>query len=189
MRIAVVQASSQVSKNEMLFQYTKKYAKDAEVINFGCFKNDIEKYSYLDIAVLIGMLINSNIVDFIVTGCSSGQGMMLACNSIPGVLCGYTPTPKDAYLFAQINNGNAVSLPLGEEYTYTGEKNLEDTIKALFSEPFGGGYPASEAQRKIADSKRLKEMKKKSQRDFQDFLIELDSSLIKKLNKKMADIS
>ncbi len=28
----------------------------------------------------------------------------------------YAPTPKDAYLFAQINNGNAISLPLGEEY-------------------------------------------------------------------------
>lgn len=29
MKIAVVQASSQVSKNEMLYKYTKKYAKDA----------------------------------------------------------------------------------------------------------------------------------------------------------------
>ena len=27
MKIAVVQASSQVSKNEMLYEYTKKYAK------------------------------------------------------------------------------------------------------------------------------------------------------------------
>ena len=34
MKIAVVQASSQASKNEMLYTYTKKYAKDAEVINF-----------------------------------------------------------------------------------------------------------------------------------------------------------
>lgn len=65
MKIAVVQASSQISKNEMLFQYTKKYAKDSEVINFGCFENDTEKYSYLDIAVLIGLLINNIIVDFL----------------------------------------------------------------------------------------------------------------------------
>lgn len=65
MKIAVVQASSQISKNEMLFQYTKKNAKDSEVINFGCFENDTEKYSYLDIAVLIGLLINNNIVDFL----------------------------------------------------------------------------------------------------------------------------
>ena len=182
MRIAVVQASSQISKNDMLFKYTKKYAKDSEVINFGCFSDDEETYSYLDIALLIGLLINEKKVDFVVTGCSSGQGMMLACNSMPGVLCGYAPTPKDAYLFAQINNGNAISLPLGEEYTYTGEKNLEDTIKALFSEPFGGGYPKSEAKRKIADANQLKDMKSKSQISFQFFLKTMDDELIAKVN-------
>ena len=186
MKIAVVQASSQVSKNEMLFKYTKKYAKEAKVINFGCFENETDKFSYLDIAVLIGILINNKIVDFVVTGCSSGQGMMLACNSMPGVLCGYTPTPKDAYLFAQINNGNAISIPLGQEYTYTGEKNLEDTIKALFSKPFGGGYPASEAQRKIEDSIRLKEMKKKSQYGFSEFVKNIDSDTIEKINRKIS---
>ena len=185
MKIAVVQASSQISKNNMLYSYTKKYAKDDDVINFGCFSDDEEKYSYIEISILIGMLIDENIVDFVVTGCSSGQGMMLACNSMPGVLCGYAPTPKDAYLFAQINNGNAISLPLGEQYTYSGEKNLEMTLKALFSEPFGGGYPASEAHRKIADSKMLKEIRAKSQREFKEFLSEIDPLLIEKLNRKI----
>ena len=36
MKIAVLQASSQISKNELLFKYTKKYAKNSEVINYGC---------------------------------------------------------------------------------------------------------------------------------------------------------
>lgn len=184
-KIAVVQASSQISKNNMLYSYTKKYAKDADVINFGCFLDDEEKYSYIEISILIGMLIDENVVDFVVTGCSSGQGMMLACNSMPGVLCGYAPTPKDAYLFAQINNGNAISLPLGEQYTYIGEENLEMTLKALYSEPFGGGYPASEAQRKIADSKMLKEIRAKSQKELKEFLSEIDPLLIEKLNRKI----
>ena len=35
MKIAVVQASSQASKNEMLYTYTKKYAKDADVVITG----------------------------------------------------------------------------------------------------------------------------------------------------------
>lgn len=183
MKIAVVQASSQILKNDMLFKYTKMYAKDSEVINYGCFSDEAEKYSYLEIALLIGMLINEKKVDFVVTGCSSGQGMMLACNSMPGVLCGYAPTPKDAYLYAQINNGNAISLPLGEEYTYTGEKNLEETIKALFSEPFGGGYPKSEAKRKIADSNQLKIMKEKSQISFKTYLENLDDELVAKVNR------
>lgn len=184
MKIAVVQASSQISKNDMLFRYTKMYAKDAEVVNFGCFSDDAERYSYLEIAVLIGILINEKKVDFVVTGCSSGQGMMLACNSIPGVLCGYAPTPKDAYLFAQINNGNVISLPLGEEYTYAGEKNLEETLRALFSEPFGGGYPKSEAKRKIADANQLKEMKAKSQIGFEAFMEKIDAELVMKVKKR-----
>ena len=105
--------------------------KDAKVINFGCFVDEDGNYTYVEIALLIGMLINSHIVDFVVTGCSSGQGMMLACNSMPGVLCGYVPTAKDAYLFAQINNGNVVSLPLGEEYTYTGEKEFRGNNQSI----------------------------------------------------------
>mgnify|MGYP002511643455 FL=1 len=188
MKIAVVQASSQISKNSLLFQYTKKYAKDSEVINFGCFQDDAKKYSYLEIALLIGMLIDDNIVDFVVTGCSSGQGMMLACNSLPGVLCGYAPTPKDAYLFAQINNGNAISFPLGEEYTYTGDSNLKKTIKALFSKPFGKGYPESEASRKISDANKLKEMKAKSQISFQAFLSKLDPKMIMKIKSKIKEV-
>ena len=188
MRIAVVQASSQASKNDLLFEITKKYAKDSEVLDFGCFADEEEQYSYIEIALLIGMLIDENIVDFVVTGCSSGQGMMLACNSMPGVLCGYVPSPRDAFLFAQINNGNAVSLPLGEEYTYTGEDNLEATIQALFSKPFGGGWPESDAERKIADSIKLKEMRTASQISFREFLdkmMQTDVKTVEKIRKRI----
>ena len=62
MKIAVVQASSQVSKNEMLYEYTKKYAKDAEVINFGCFVDEDGNYTYVEIALLIGILINLSLI-------------------------------------------------------------------------------------------------------------------------------
>ena len=34
--------------------------------------------------MMISLLIESGAVDFVVTGCSSGQGMMLACNSLSG---------------------------------------------------------------------------------------------------------
>lgn len=49
MKIAVVQASSQIKKNDLFVKYTKMYAKDSEVINYGCFFDDVEKYSYLEI--------------------------------------------------------------------------------------------------------------------------------------------
>ena len=150
MKIAVIQASSQSEKNGLLYNTTKKYAADSQVINFGCRTDEKEQYTYVEISVLIGLLLNSKAVDFVVTGCSSGQGMMLACNSMPGVLCAYAPAPMDAYLFVQINNGNAISLPLGEGYTWNGYENFEETIAKMFSEPFGQGYPKSEAERNTA---------------------------------------
>ena len=162
----------------------KKYAPSSIVYNFGCSKDDAHSYSYVEISVLVGLLLASKSVDFVVTGCSSGQGMMLACNNMPGVLCGYAPTPQDAYLFAQINNGNAVSLPLGEGYTWSGEENLEQTIAALFSEPFGQGYPKDESERKIRDTKLLKRIREQSQIDFIDLLNQLDDDLVQKILTK-----
>ena len=32
----------------------------------------------------------------------------------PGVVCGYCIEPTDAYLFLQINNSNALSIPYAE---------------------------------------------------------------------------
>ncbi|MCR5803218.1 MAG: RpiB/LacA/LacB family sugar-phosphate isomerase [Clostridia bacterium] len=184
MKIGVIQASSQIKKNKLLYDLVSKYSSDSEVINFGCFENEDEKYSYIEISLLAGLLLTSGAVDFIVSGCSSGQGMMLACNNIPNVLCGYIPTAMDAYLFVQINNGNAVSVPLGEEYTWKGEDNLEETIKKLFSEPFGQGYPESEAQRKLKDTKLLKDLRRMSQVDVTDFYGSLDKDLVSKIFSK-----
>ncbi len=184
MRIAVIQATSQISKNELLFDAVKKYALSSAIYNFGCTKDDAHSYSYIEISVLVGLLLTSKAVDFVVTGCSSGQGMMLACNNMPGVLCGYAPAPKDAYLFAQINNGNAVSLPLGEGYTWSGKENLEQTVAKLFSEPFGQGYPKGEKERKIRDANLLKRIRGQSQIGFVDLLHTLDNELIQKIMTK-----
>ena len=184
MKIGIIQASSQNDKNALLFETVRKYAGDAEVINFGCNGSENESYSYIEISVMIGLLLASGSVDFIVTGCSSGQGMMLACNSMPGVLCGYIPSPEDAYLFAQINNGNAVSLPLGEKYSWRGYDNFDLTLKNLFSEPFGQGYPKSEADRKLKDTRLLKDIRKKSQIGFNELFESLDDDMIRKVLTK-----
>ena len=184
MRIGIILASSQAAKNQLLSDTVKKYAVNDEIINFGCRENEPERFSYVEISVLAGLLLASGAVDFIVTGCSSGQGMMLACNNFPGVLCGYAPSPMDAYLFVQINNGNAVSLPLGEEYTWTGYENFENTIAKLFSEPFGQGYPKSEADRKIKDTRMLKEIRSRSQRSAAELLDSLDRSFIEHIMQK-----
>ena len=184
MTIGVIQASSQAQKNSLLFTTVKRYAPDSVVVNFGCKENEEEKYSYIEISLLTGLLLASGSVDFIVTGCSSGQGMMLACNNMPGVLCGYAPSPMDAYLFAQINNGNAISVPLGEDYTYTGIDNLERTIEKLFSEPFGQGYPKGQEERKLKDTSLLKNIREKSQVRTIELMQSVDTVSVDKIKKK-----
>ncbi len=184
MKIAIIQATSQINKNKLLYSAVKKYAPESDIYNFGCSDGDTSSYSYIDISFLIGLLLASKSVDFVVTGCSSGQGMMLACNSMPGVLCGYAPTPKDAYLFAQINDGNAISLPLGEDYTWNGADNLEQTIASVFSEPFGQGYPKNESERKLRDTAMLKKIRSQSQTSFIDLIDKLDKELLNKMLSK-----
>ena len=77
MIVGVIQASSQTNKNNILFDAVKEYATGHEVINLGCFPDDIIKYSYIEISIEIGILLASKAVDFVVTGCSSGQGMLM----------------------------------------------------------------------------------------------------------------
>lgn len=178
MRIGVIQASSQTGKNNILYETVLRNAKQHEVVNFGCFPNEKETYSYVDISTEIGLLIASGAIDFAVTGCSSGQGMMLACNSIPGVLCGYTPTPQDAFLFGRINNGNAISVPLGLNYGWAGEVNLGYIMEALFSTPFGTGYPMEDAERKRKDTALLKDMRRQANVPFLSFLQSIDKEMV-----------
>ena len=71
MRIGVILASSQANKSSLLFHAVQKYTSGSESINFGCREDDQEKYSYVEISLLVGLLLTSGAVDFIVTGCSS----------------------------------------------------------------------------------------------------------------------
>lgn len=181
MTIGVIQASSQSDKN-MILEKSVKVAvanQDHQVINFGVFGNENLSYSYVQIALSISMLIESKAVDFVVTGCSSGQGMMLACNSLPGIICGYIENSTDAYLFGRINHGNVASYPLGLNFGWAGEINLQNTMNALFEEPFGSGYPAEDAQRKKEDTLLLKRINAISKKSLIEILPDLDQTFVK----------
>ena len=173
----------------MLYKLTKEKSKQNDVINFGCFEEDEENYSYIEISILIGLLLSSKAIDFIVTGCSSGQGMMLACNNMPDVICGYIPTPQDAFLFGRINDGNAVSIPLGLNYGWSGEVNLGYILEALFDLPFGIGYPVEDSKRKLEDTKMLKRINSLSKVSMVELLDSIDKSLVTKImkNQKIID--
>lgn len=186
MKIGVIQASSQKEKNSLIYKCVQEAVKDKEyeVINFGAFEYEKENYSYIEIAMCISIVLESKAVDFIVTGCSSGQGMMLACNSLPGVLCGYVENPSDAYLFGRINDGNAVSLPLGLNFGWAGEINLKCTLDKLFDGPFGIGYPKKDAERKMKDTRLLKELNIITKRSLIDVLPQVEESFLEHILKK-----
>lgn len=182
MKIAVIQASSQKDKNPLLYQCAGNAVEKQghEVVNFGVFPEEEANWSYIETAFLASLLLSSGAVDFVVTGCSSGQGMMLACNSLPGVLCGYTPTPQDAFLFGRINGGNAVSLPLGLGFGWSGELNLQYTLDKLFDGPFGEGYPPEDAERKRRDTRLLQELNGITKRDMEDCIAQYPRALVEK---------
>ena len=185
MKIAVIQASTQIGRNEVLFEETKRATAhlNAEVLNFGVSENE-EKFSYVQIALCVGLLLNSGAVDFVVTGCSSGNGMNIAANALPNVISGYLPTPTDAYLFGRINQGNCASLPLGLNFGWAGEVNLRFTLEKLFEEPMNVGYPKESAERKQADALKLKEIKELAQTDMISVLTGLSLEFIQPILEK-----
>lgn len=182
MKIGVIQASTRTDINQLLFESVKKAAgSHHEVINFGIFPGETVNYSYVEVAVMISLLIETGAIDFVVSGCSSGQGMMMACNSLPGLRCGFVQTPQDAYLFGRINNGNVVSLPLGLNFGWSGELNLQYTLNELFHGEFNIGYPPEAADRKRQEVQLFLELNKLTKKSFLDIIDVLDSRLLSKV--------
>lgn len=182
MKIGIILASSQKDKMDVIAECVKKITQPMghETVCFGIPENMAQTFSYVETAVCISLLLSGKAVDFVVTGCSSGQGMMLAANSLPGVLCGYIPMPQDAFLFGRINGGNAASLPLKDGWGWQGREHLLCTLEKLFDGPFGEGYPAHEADRKKRDTKLMKQTNCTVKRGWAEIADEMDAELLKK---------
>lgn len=179
MKIGLIQASSQKQKNGILEHYLNAAINsDDQLINFGIYPNSNTNLSYVQVFLAIALLINSKSLDFIVTGCTSDQGMMLACNTFPNIQCGYLPTPQDAFLFSHINNGNVISFPLGLNWGWSGEINFSETMKALFKQPWGTGYPPSQASRKVKNTTEVKEFNQLNKKSMTSILPSVDSDLL-----------
>ena len=87
--------------------------------------------TYVQNGILAATLLNAGACDYVITGCGTGEGAMLALNSFPGVICGHVATPLDAYTFAQINDGNAISLPFALAVPEQRNKKILDQVKLV----------------------------------------------------------
>ena len=180
MKIAIINENSQASKNKIIYDALKPIAdqKGFEVYNYGMENSEENNLTYVQAGLLAGILINSKAADFIVTGCGTGEGAMLALNSFPNVLCGHIVDPTDAYLFSQINAGNAIAMGFAKGFGWGSELTLTYTFEKLFETDFGGGYPKERVVPEQANKKILDEVKKITHKDMITILKEIDQEFL-----------
>ena len=187
MKIALINENSQASKNTIIYKELKNVANihGDTVYNYGMESAEENNLTYVQAGLLAAILINSKAADFVVTGCGTGEGACLALNSFPNVLCGHIEDPTDAYLFSQINAGNAVALGYAKGFGWGSELTLRYIFEKLFEAPAGGGYPKERVVPEQANKKILDEVKKITHKDMLAILKEIDREfLLQTINRE-----
>jgi len=182
MKIALINENSQAAKNGIIEKALKKVVEPMghEVVNYGMYTAEDEtQLTYVQNGILAAVLLNSGAADYVITGCGTGEGAMLAINSFPGLIFGHIVDPLDAYTFAQINDGNAIAIPFAKGFGWGGDLNLEYIFEKLFSEPSGGGYPKERAVPEKRNKKILDEVRAVTLKDIKEVLPKLDRELVK----------
>jgi ribose 5-phosphate isomerase RpiB len=182
MKIALIIENSQAAKNAVVNEALTAVAEPLghKVFNYGMYTpEDAASLTYVMNGLLSGILLNSGAADFVVTGCGTGMGSMLAANAMPGVFCGLVIDPTDAFLFGQINDGNAISMPYSKGFGWAAELNLQDVYAKLFDGERGLGYPKERAQIMAKNRGILKDLKAASCRDMLTVLKTVDQDLLK----------
>ena len=181
MKIALINENSQAAKNSIIETALKKVVEPLghEVVNYGMYtQNDEAQLTYVQVGILGAVLLNSGSADYVVTGCGTGEGAMLAMNTFPGVICGHIEDPVDAYTFAHVNDGNAVAMPFAKGFGWGGELNLEYVFEKLFGFGHGQGYPKERAVPEMRNKKILDNVKEKAYRPLIDILKDIDQDLV-----------
>ena len=182
MKIALITENSQAAKNAIIHDALTAVAEPLghQVFNYGMYTAEDEaSLTYIMNGLLAGILINSKAADFVVTGCGTGMGSMLACNAMPGVFCGLIIDPTDAFLFGQINDGNAISMPYAKGFGWAAELNLQDVYRKLFDGERGLGYPKERAEIMRKNRGILKDLKAATCNDMLTVLQSVDQDLLK----------
>lgn len=182
MKIALINENSQAAKNGIILAALKKVVEPMghTVDNYGMYAaDDAAQLTYVQCGILGAILLGSGAADFVVTGCGTGEGAMLAMNSFPGVICGHVEDAVDAYTFAHVNDGNAVAMPFAKGFGWGGELNLEYCFEKLFGFGHGQGYPPERREPEMRNKGILDQVRAKTLRPLLEILPELDPALVK----------
>ena len=182
MRIALINENSQAAKNGLIYDALKKVAdeKGFDVDNYGMYAADDEaQLTYVQNGILAAALLNTKAADFVVTGCGTGEGAMLALNSFPGVICGHVEDPLDAYTFAQINDGNAMAIPFALKNGWGQELQLKYIFEQMWLEEPGSGYPKERVVPEQRNKKILDGVREAAFKPLVEIYKALDPELVK----------
>ena len=161
MKIALMMENSQAAKNAIVLKELEGVAQPLghQVFNVGMSDEQDHHLTYIHLGIQASLLLNSKAVDFVVAGCGTGQGALMSLNIHPGVNCGYCIDPADAYLFAQINNGNALALPFAKGFGWGAELNLRFIFEKAFTGEKGMGYPPERKEPQVRNAGLLNQVK------------------------------
>ena len=182
MKIALIIENSQSGKSDIIHDALKSVAEPLghQVHHYGMYTpEDAAHLTYPMVGLLSGALLNTGAADFVVTGCGTGMGSMLACNAMPGVFCGLVIDPTDAFLFSQINAGNAIAMPYAKGFGWAAELNLQDCYRKIFENEAGLGYPKERAEVMAVNRNVLADLKKASCHDMLTVLKNCDQDLLR----------
>ena len=169
MKIALINENSQAAKNALIEATLRKVVEPMghEVVNYGMYAaDDAAQLTYVQNGILAAVLLNSGAADYVITGCGTGEGAMLALNSFPGVICGHVEDPVEA-------------LPFAKGFGWGGELNLEYIFEKLFGFGHGQGYPKERVVPEQRNKKILDGVRAIAFRDLSDILKDLDRDLVK----------
>lgn len=182
MNIALMMENSQAGKNALVLTQLEAVAADNNdaVFNVGMQDDQDHHLTYIHLGIMASILLNARAVDFVVTGCGTGQGALMSLNIHPGVVCGYCIDPADAFLFAQINNGNALSLPFAKGFGWGAELNVRYIFEKAFTGRKGEGYPLDRKEPQVRNAGILNQVKSAViKENYLDTLRAIDPELVK----------
>ena len=182
MRIALINENSQAAKNALILEALRGVVEPMghTVDDYGMYTaEDKAQLTYVLAGILGAILLGSGAADYVVTGCGTGEGAMLAMNSFPGVICGHVEDPVDAYTFAHVTDGNAVALPFAKGFGWGGELNLTYIFEKLFGFGHGQGYPKERVVPEQRNKKILDAVREKTLRPLIDCLKDIDPELVR----------
>jgi len=177
MRIAVINETSAADRNADIVEALEN--RGHEIFNLGMKKSFVTpEITYIHTGLMSGLVLDSGKVDFVVGGCGTGQGFLNAAMQYPGIFCGHILTPLDAWLFAQINHGNCVSLMLNQGYGWGSNVQLKMIFDALFDVEWGGGYPPHRQESQQHSVTLLKELSTASHKSMDEIVAALPTEVV-----------